>query len=148
MVQENAKKFVERLMSDEALRSQVMEKEPDEVVATAKALGFDLTVEELTEAMKSFGQTNGGRPQEMGEAEMAQAAGGKPHQAEGIIDFFAWVACGFNHHYVYTGKTKQSIDLVFHVTFYEQKCRDCGHYNWTRTAPPDVQGPKIGTPKP
>ena len=132
MAVENAKKFMEQALKDEALRARMMEKEPDEVAAMAKELGFDLTLEELTEAMKAFRQTD---PQELTDEEMEQTAGGKPHVGEGIIDFFSWVACGFNHHYVYTGKTKQSIDLVFHVTFYEQKCTDCVHYNWTRTAP-------------
>lgn len=132
MAVENAKKFLEQALKDETLRARMMEKEPDEVAAMAKELGFDLTLEELTAAMKAFRQTD---PQELTDEEMEQTAGGKPHVGEGIIDFFSWVACGFNHHYVYTGKTKQSIDLVFHVTFYEQKCTDCGHYNWTRTAP-------------
>ncbi len=72
--------------------------------------------------------------------------GKKPTAGDGIIDFFSWVACGFHHRYFYTGKSKTEIDLVFLVTFYQQKCMDCGHYSWTRTAP--VQGPKIGTPIP
>ena len=146
MAFENAKKFLTQVSKDEALRARVMEKEPAGVAAMAKELGFDLTPEELTAAMKAFKPSDGSGPQELTVDEMEQTAGGKPHLGEGIIDFFSWVACGFNHHYVYTGKTKQSIDLVFHVTFYEQKCADCGHYNWTRTAPPDVKGPKIGNP--
>ncbi len=143
---ESAKMFLAQVSKDGALRARVMEKEPVEVAAMAKELGFDLTPEELTAAMKAFKPSDGSGPQELPVDEMEQAAGGKPHLGEGIIDFFSWVACGFNHHYVYTGKTKQSIDLVFHVTFYEQKCVDCGHYNWTRTAPPDVKGPIIGNP--
>ena len=146
MALENAKKFLEQVMNDETLRARVMEREPDEVASMAKELGFDLTLEELTAAMKAFKPADGSRLQELTVDELEQVAGGKPHTGEGIIDFVSWVACGFNHHYVYTGKTKQSIDLVFHVTFYEQKCVDCGHYNWTRTAPPDVKGPKIGNP--
>ena len=146
MAFENAKKFLTQVSKDEALRARVMEKEPAEVAAMAKELGFDLTLEELKAAMKAFKPADGSRPQELTMDMMEQAAGGKPYAGEGVIDFLSWVACGFNHHYVYTGKTKQSIDLVFHVTFYEQKCADCGHYNWTRTAPPDVKGPKIGNP--
>lgn len=102
-----------------------------------------MTVEELSEAMKTAGKPNGSRPKEMGLAELEQVAGGKPYLGEGVINFFSWVACGFNHHYEYTGETQQRIDFAFKVDFYQQRCRDCGHINWTRTAPPNVQGPKI-----
>ncbi len=84
---------------------------------------------------------------ELNQHELELVTGGKrPTPGEGIVDFFIWVACGFHHNYFYTGKTKQDIDLVFPVTFYQQKCADCGHYSWTRTAPANVQGPKIGIP--
>lgn len=139
----NAKKFLEQAMNDAELRERLMEKEPDDIVAMAKALGFELTAEELTEAMKALGRTAGSGVRELSTDHMEQVVGGKPHLGEGVIDFVSWVACGFNHHYVYTGKTKQSIDFAFKVDFYQQKCMDCGHINWTRKAPPNVQGPKI-----
>lgn len=142
MALEKAKAFLERVSKDEALRTRVMEKEPNEVMAVAREQGFDLTVEELTEAMQAFARTDGGAPQESSVDEMEQVAGGKPNPGDGIIDFVSWVACGFNHHYVYTGKTRKDVDLVFPVTFYQQRCVDCGHRNWTRTPPPNVQGPK------
>lgn len=123
-----------------------MEKEPDSVVAIARELGFDLTAEKLPEVIKAFRQTEESVPRQLSSDEAEQVVGGKPYLGEGIIDFFSWVACGFNHHYDYTGKTKESIDFVFKVTFYEQRCRDCGHINWTRSAPPNVQGPKIKNP--
>ena len=70
----------------------------------------------------------------LSQAEMESIVGGKPGYADGIVDFFAWIACGFNHHYVYTGKTQIRTDIV-RVTFYEQRCKDCGHINWTRSKP-------------
>ncbi len=78
------------------------------------------------------------------------AAGKKPMAGEGIVDFFIWMACGFHHNYVPTGRTRTEIDLVFPVTFYESRCRDCGHTTWMRMTKNQayVQGPKIGTPTP
>ena len=69
------------------------------------------------------------------ESEMEQATGGKTHPVDGIINLVSWIACGFNHHYKYTGKKQTRLDLLWHVTFYERKCQDCGHYDWTRTPP-------------
>ena len=123
-----------------------IEKEPETIVAIAKELGLDLTAEKLREAIQTYRQTEESEPRQLTVDEEERVVGGKPHVGEGIIDFISWIACGFNHHYVYTGNTKVSIDLVFKVTFYEQRCADCGHINWTRTAPPNVQGPKIQNP--
>ena len=69
------------------------------------------------------------------EREMEQASGGVTHPVDGIIDLYSWIACGFNHHYKYTGKTQTRIDLFWRVTFYQRKCQDCGHVDWTRSAP-------------
>ena len=143
MALNSAKELLERTMNDAELRERIMQSEPEGIVALAGELGLDMTVEELSEAMKTAGKPDGSRPKEMGLAELEQVAGGKPYLGEGVIDFFSWVACGFNHHYEYTGETQQRIDFAFKVDFYQQRCRDCGHINWTRTAPPNVQGPKI-----
>ena len=43
MAFENAKKFLEQVLKDEGLRARTVEKEPVEVVAIAKELGFDVT---------------------------------------------------------------------------------------------------------
>ena len=75
--------------------------------------------------------------------EQEKVTGGAPPSGQGIVDFFAWIACGFNHHYVPTGKTKKERDLVFIVDFYQIKCTDCGHLSWKRGTLPNVQGPKI-----
>lgn len=69
------------------------------------------------------------------ESTMEQATGGVTHPVDGIVSLFSWIACGFNHHYKYTGKKQTRIDLFWHVTFYQRKCQDCGHIDWTRTAP-------------
>lgn len=74
-------------------------------------------------------------PEEVKQEELEQTAGGKPGLFDGILMFGAWVACGFNHHYKYTGKTKTDIDGLFHVKFYQRICQDCQHEDWTRKAP-------------
>ena len=51
---------------------------------------------------------------------------------EGIVDFFAWMLCGFNHHYEPTGKTKRDVDLVFPIILEQVKCKDCGYVTWRR----------------
>jgi predicted ribosomally synthesized peptide with nif11-like leader len=43
MALENARKFLEQVMKDKALRARTAEKEPVEVVAIARELGFDVT---------------------------------------------------------------------------------------------------------
>ena len=69
------------------------------------------------------------------ESEMEQTVGGVTHPVDGVISLFSWIACGFNHHYKYTGKKQDRLDLLWYVTFYQRKCQDCGHIDWTRTAP-------------
>ena len=65
--------------------------------------------------------------------ELDAVNGGKPHTGQGIIDFFSWVACGFNY----------SVDFIMKADFYEVKCTDCGHTTWKRGTAPNIQGPKI-----
>ena len=69
------------------------------------------------------------------ESEMKEVNAGVTHPVDGVIMFFSWVACGFHHNYKYTGKKQTRLDLFWHVTFYQRKCQDCGHIDWTRTAP-------------
>ena len=63
-------------MNDEALRDRVMEEGAAEVVEIAKELGFDMTVEELEEAMKALRQAAMQETKELSLEEMDQAAGG------------------------------------------------------------------------
>ena len=75
--------------------------------------------------------------------EMERVTGGKrPSPGQGIVDFIAWAACGFHHRYALTGKTKEDMDLIFPVTFYQIKCLDCGHIFWSRSRD-YVRGPKV-----
>ena len=60
------------------------------------------------------------------------AGGGKGPTGQAVTDFIAWIACGFNHHYVDTGKTKVVMDGPIPTKFKQVKCRDCGHKTWVR----------------
>ena len=76
--------------------------------------------------------------------EAEKVAAGANH-VQAFSDFFAWIGCGFNHHYAPTGRTKHGHDFIFEATFYEVKCNDCGHITWKRMWNNEayVQGPKI-----
>ena len=60
------------------------------------------------------------------------AGGGRGPTGQAITDLIAWVACGFNHHYVDTGKTKVVMDGPIPTKFKQVKCKDCGHKTWVR----------------
>ena len=64
-------------------------------------------------------------------AQLENAAGGKK-SSEAIVDLIAWAMCGFNHHYVDTGKTKKVLDGPIPTTFKQVRCKDCGHKPWVR----------------
>ena len=76
MALENARKFLEQVMKDKALRARTAEKEPAEVVAIAKELGFDVTAEELEEAVKAMRKTAGEATKELSIDELGKVAGG------------------------------------------------------------------------
>lgn len=69
------------------------------------------------------------------ESEMEKTVGGTTHWLDGIISVCSWVACGFGHNYKYTGKKKNRTDLFRKFTVYERVCQECGHADWTSTAP-------------
>jgi len=58
--------------------------------------------------------------------------GGKGPSGQAITDLIAWVACGFNHHYADTGKTKVVMDGPIPTRFKQVRCKDCGHKTWVR----------------
>ena len=76
MALENARKFLEQVLKDKALRACTAEKEPAEVVAIAKELGFDVTAEELEEAVKAMRKAAGEAAKELSIDELGKVAGG------------------------------------------------------------------------
>ena len=57
------------------------------------------------------------------------AANSAPSSGQVIVGIVSWIACGFNHHYEPTGRTKKELDLI-PVVLKEVRCRDCGHRTW------------------
>ena len=76
MALENARKFLEQVMKDKALRARTAEKKPVEVVAVARELGFDVTEEELGEAVKAMRRAE--EPQELSLDELDEVSAGGP----------------------------------------------------------------------
>ena len=76
MALENAKKFLEQVMNDEALRDRVMEEGAAGIAAAAKELGFDVTEEELGEAVKAMRRAE--EPQELSLDELDEVSAGGP----------------------------------------------------------------------
>ena len=141
---ENVKKFKNDLNENAELKEKVKKelepfkdsgkKERELIPEVARKLGYDFTDEEFKEDLS--------KAKKLTDDEMEQITGGKG-EGKGVADFIAWVMCGFNHHYVPTGKTQVKYDVVFQVDFYEVKCIDCGHKIWKRGTPPDIKGPQI-----
>ena len=119
---ENAKKFLNEIAKDEALKERLAGKDSTEVLAAAKELGLECSVEEMEEAAKGTA--------ELSPEEMADVSGG------GILDFFhamlmAWDIhnCENNNHdFVWQGEVESEVH--FNVPYYYQYkilvCTKCG----------------------
>jgi len=83
--------------------------------------------------MMTFEKKNstGMKPGAMDEAALDGITSGKG-SGQGIVDFFAWIACGFSHDYEDTGKTKVVMDGPVPTRFKQVRCRECGHKTWKR----------------
>ena len=116
MALENAKKFLEQAMKDEALRARVSEKEPGEVAAIASELGFEVTAAELTQAELALrlAPANREKSVELNVNDLAQVAGGDfwagddapdGHEMGCFITYHQWWTCEENkwwcHNYYY-----------------------------------------------
>ena len=124
MALENAKKFLEQAMKDEALRARVSEKEPGEVAAIAGELGFEVTAAELTQAELALrlAPANREKSVELNVNDLAQVAGGMcwdgddapdGHEMGCFITYHQWWTCEENkwwcHNYYY-GEHGEIID--------------------------------------
>ena len=76
MSMENAKEFLKKAISDEALRERLQEKSPEQAAAAAAELGFDLTAEELLAAEAELRSEMAAKPVELSPEDMDRAAGG------------------------------------------------------------------------
>ena len=107
MALENAKKFLEQAMKDEALRARVSEKEPAEVAAIAGELGYEVTAAELTQAELALrlAPANREKSVELNVNDLAQVAGGMfwdgddapdGHEMGCFITYHHWLTCEEN----------------------------------------------------
>ena len=116
MALENAKKFLEQVLKDEALRARVSEKEPGEVAAIASELGFEVTAAELTQAELALrlAPANREKSVELNVNDLAQVASGMfwdgddapdGHEMGCFITYHQWWTCEENkwwcHNYYY-----------------------------------------------
>jgi len=76
MAMESAKKFLEQMMSDEALRASVAKKDAAGVAAAAKEMGFDLTQVELLQALKLLQQKDKSEPEILSPDDLTKVSGG------------------------------------------------------------------------
>ena len=103
MALENAKKFLEQAMKDEALRARVSEKEPEEVAAIAGELGFEVTAAELTQAELALRRASakGEENMELSVNDLDQVAGGDFWAGDDAPDGHE-MGCAISwHHYTY-----------------------------------------------
>ena len=103
MAMESAKKFLEQVMTDEALRARVATQEPAGVAEIAKELGFAMTVEELQAAEKELRRApeNGEKPVELDLHEMDKIVGGGGFLGEDAPDGHEMGCLFIYHHYNY-----------------------------------------------
>ena len=123
MALENAKRFLEQVMKDKALRARVAEKEAGEVVAIAKELGFDVTAEELMQAEQALKNAAGNAetPVELNADDMDKVVGGMAFFGEDAPDghemgcFISWYGDQWQEkNGIYCGKMNLC-DRQFHV---------------------------------
>ena len=91
------------MMKDKALRARTAEKEPVEVVAIARELGFDVTAEELVQAEQALKNAAGNaeKPVELNVNDMDKVVGGSCFLGEDAPDGHEMGCIAFYHHYNY-----------------------------------------------
>ena len=123
MALENARKFLEQVMKDKALRARTAEKEPVEVVAIARELGFDVTAEELMQAEQALKNAAGNAetPVELNADDIDKVVGGMAFCGEDAPDghemgcFISWYGDQWQEkNGIYCGKMNLC-DRQFHV---------------------------------
>ena len=76
MANNTAKEFLNKVISDEALRERLADKDPSQAAAVAAELGYAVTAKELLEAKKELCRQNGTEVVELDLEDMDRAAGG------------------------------------------------------------------------
>ena len=136
MSKASAEAFVQKIMEDEALRERTEQTSPEDVLPIAKEMGYDFTVEELTEVMNSS--------QELEPAELEDVVGGagphtRPmakHLTQSAINSLYNRYChgdptGTKHDYVREGHYEVPFLKYWSKGYDVLRCKRCGHV-WNR----------------
>lgn len=86
MSKENAKEFLKKVISDEALRERLNEKTPEQTAVIAAESGYDLTAEDLLAAEAELRREKSSNTVELSLEEMDNAAGGMLWEYEDAPD--------------------------------------------------------------
>ena len=83
---ENAKLFLEKVISDGELRKDVQKKESVDVLAKAKELGYECTAEELDTAVEEYRKGSGNSDTKLEAQDLDHFAGGYLWQGDEASD--------------------------------------------------------------
>lgn len=106
MALDNAKRFLGQMMKDGEMLKDIGNKDPDEVVKIARNLGFDVTADELDEALKVMRQTNRDAMQQLTPDELDNIAGGMFWEGDDAPDGHELGCFATYHHYSYQKENK------------------------------------------
>ena len=128
MSKESAAKFVQAALEDEALRERTENMKPGDAVPLAREMGYDFTVEELTEVMKDTKELS---LEELGSVAGGNVVGGPctaEVQTKKIKDTYCYGDVnGRRHDYEKVLQGKRTFLFFFKKSFDVYKCRLCGH---------------------
>lgn len=131
---ESAVKFVQAIMEDEELRARTENTKPEDAVPFAKEMGYDCTLEELTEAMNEA--------RELSLDDLNAVVGGclpmghgmpKDEQKEAQATHCRGDKNGFMHVFVLTGHVEERYWFGSTRGYNIYKCKLCKHEKKVRT---------------
>ena len=99
MAADNAKAFIEKMLSDPELQEKVGSAGPEDITGIAKELGFDTSAEEIEKVYKEMRSASGDIPEELSEDEIDNIAGGRVWCGEDAPDDHEMGCSIFYHGY-------------------------------------------------
>ena len=133
MAIEKAKEFLlalkekgaDKAWTEKAAKAKTEEEKLAVVVDMAREMGYDLTAEDIKEALSGLKEgENDLVPLDDDEVESV-AGGAQP--PEGDVISCLCMNCGLYRDHVYTGVFRPG---VWFLTEYQYQCKDCGSFSW------------------
>lgn len=109
--------FLKKVLSDEALKARLADKEPSQAAAIAAELGYNITEEELISAeeeLRAQSKQNSAEVVELDLEDMDKAAGGSFWRGDIASDGHELGCAIFYHDYEYSKETKEWCTNDFH----------------------------------